>query len=69
MAICRLRGQLSRARTLLYDCVYFFQPEAYALTYTIVSVWAEVTAKKNHPLQPMPTQVNSVEASKQLNNE
>lgn len=50
VAVCRSRGSLSRARTFLYDCLYFLAPRSYALTYVIVSVWAEVLRQITFPL-------------------
>lgn len=49
-AVCRSRGSLGRARTFLYDCLYFLPSRSYALTYTIISVWAEVLRQLAFPL-------------------
>ena len=48
-AVARSRADLGRARTFLYDCLYFFPPQAFALTYTIISVWAEVLRPVSFP--------------------
>jgi len=49
IGISRSQGQLGRARVFLYDCLFFFPPRAYALTYTILCVWAEVLRHVNFP--------------------
>lgn len=57
VAISRSQGQLSRARVFLYDCMFFFPPRAYALTYTILCVWAEVLRHVNFPTGNLPIHV------------
>ncbi|KAI9557611.1 hypothetical protein GHT06_017439 [Daphnia sinensis] len=51
-AVCRSRSTLARARTFLFDCVYFLPPRSYALTYTVLSVWADVLRHISFPLGP-----------------
>lgn len=52
-AVCRSRSTLARARTFLFDCVYFLPPRSYALTYTVLSVWADVLRHVSFPLGMM----------------
>lgn len=49
-AVCRSRGCLAKARAFLFDCVYFMPPRSYALTYTIMTVWADVLRQVSFPL-------------------
>ena len=49
-AVCRSRASLGRARSFMYDCLYILPKRSYALTYTMISVWAEVLRQLSFPL-------------------
>lgn len=49
VGLCRAIGDLQRARSFLYDCIYFYPPFSYALAYVIVTLWGEVLRPVTFP--------------------